>query len=452
MRNRNIILLLVLALIFRTYIMFWSFNFREHPDLLRYRDWATIPYIYNLTDPYEGKHLTFGTSPLNMPPGSLYTVFGMYRAELIVARLLLKITHTNPGELSWMNKELFLGFLRLPNMLGDILVGYLIYALVKKYKNQKNALFAAGLFLFTPSVFYNSSFWGQMDSVNTALFFLALYLFVTGKKFMSHAFLFLSLYVKLTLIYIIAPFLLLAYWLEKNKKKFVVSLTVVTLSILAMTIPISTAPHMWLYNFLQKNGLGEMNNITSLAFNFWWVIFKPRIIIGAPVTDWSFSETQFVGSPESSVVYFGLPLFTWALMIMGIVSLPFIRLILLLKSNILKPNNMFLMLSLLSFMGFLFLPHMHERYLFPFFPLMATAIGLTNTYLWIFICMSLLNFVNVYILWHPMLHPALPYSLINNADFQWLVSLLSVVLGIVLYLGVYRYLRGEMQVTGKRAH
>lgn len=423
--------------------MFWSFQFRDNPDLLRYRDWATISYLYNFKDPYEGKHLTFGTSPMNMPPGSLYTISLAYRVELIVASALLKITHTQPGQLHWMNSELINGFIRIPNILGDLLTGYLIYLLVKKYNDRKNALIASGLFLFNPSVFYNSSFWGQMDAVNNALFFLALFLYFNGKKFLSLGFIFLSLYVKLTLVFIAAPFLLLTFWLSKHKKKFLLYLSGIILAILAMTIPVSSAPHVWFYNFLQKNSLGEMNNITSLAFNFWWVIFKPRIIIGAPINAFNFSENQFAGSPPSSTVYFGLPLFIWALITMGAVCLPLIKIVLKLKAKILQPDKMFLLFSLLSLLGFLFLPHMHERYLFPFFALMATAIGLTRKYLWIFISISLLNFLNVYIIWHPMLHPALPYALINSADFQWLISLFTVIFGALLYIGIYKDLKRD---------
>jgi len=440
-QNKNIIALLLIALFFRIIVMFWSFNFRDNPDLLRYRDWATISYLYNFKDPYVGKHLTFGTSPINMPPGSLYTVSGMYRLELSVAKILLKITHTKPGELHWMNSQLINGFLRIPNILGDIVTGYLIYLLVKKYRDQKNALFAAGLFLFNPCVFYNSSFWGQMDAVNNALFFAALFLYYYGKKFLSVLFVFLSLYVKLTLVFLAAPFLLLMFLFEKYKKKFILSVSGVIALILAMTVPISSVPHIWFYNFLQKNSLGEMTNITSLAFNFWWVIFKPRIIIGSPINAFSFSENQFVGSPLSSTVYFGLPLFVWALIMMGIVLLPLVKIIFSLKAKILEPKRMFLLFSLLSLLSFLILPHMHERYLFPFFALMATAVGLTRKYLWIFISITLLNFINIYIIWHPMLYPSLPYALINSVNFQWIVSLLTVALGIILYASIYRYLK-----------
>lgn len=421
--------------------MLWSFQHVEHKDILRYRDWAILPYLYNLSDPYEGKHLTFGISPLNMPPGSLYIVTSMYKLNLLAAKLVIKITHTKPGELVWVNIQLTNAFLRIPNILSDILTGYLIYLLVRKYKDQRNAIIASGLFLFNPSIFYNSSFWGQMDSVNNALFFLAVFLYHNGKKFLTLTFLFLSLYVKLTLVFLIVPFLFITFWLEKNKIKFVFYLFLVVILILLMTIPVSPAPHVWFYQFLQKNSLGEMNNITSLAFNFWWLIFKPRILIGDPVSEFNFTQDRFIGSPPSSTVYFGIPLFMWALIAISIVSIPLIRIIFKLKEKILKPNMMFVLLSLISLLAYLFLPHMHERYLFPFIPLMATSIGLTNKYLWIFIAISLLNFVNIFIIWHPILQLTFTYSLINNENFQWFVSLLTVALGVVLYMCIYMYLK-----------
>lgn len=447
MFGKKIIFLLTLALVFRIILMLWSFQHVEHKDILRFRDWAIIPYLYSLTDPYEGKHLTFGISPLNLPPGTLYIVTSMYRLNLQAAKLVLKITHTKPGELIWVNIELTNAFLRFPNILGDILTGYLIYLLVAKFKDQRNALFASGLFLFNPSIFYNSSFWGQMDAINNALFFLAIFLFYSGKKFLTITFLFLSLYVKLTLIFLAGPILLLMFWLEKNKIKFVFYLAAVVILILLATIPVSPVPHIWFYQFFQKNSLGEMNNITSLAFNFWWVIFKPRIIIGDPTSEFNFTQDRFVGSPPSSAVYFGMPLFVWALITLIIVSLPLIKIIFTQKEKILKPNIMFLLLSLMSLLAYLFLPHMHERYLFPFISLMATSIGLTNKYFWIFIGISLLNFLNIFIIWHPILQLTFTYSLINNENFQWFISLLTVVLSVVLYVGIYMHLKRGLPVV-----
>ncbi|MGH7245826.1 MAG: hypothetical protein ACREGI_02745, partial [Candidatus Levyibacteriota bacterium] len=207
MQGKKIIFLFILALILRIGLMLLSFQHVEHKDILRFRDWATNSYLYGMSDPYKGDHLSFGTSPLNLPPGTLYTVSAMYRVNLLAAKAIIKITHTKPGQLSWVNGALIDAFLRIPSILSDLIIGYIIYLLVKKYKHEKNAILASGLFLFNPSIFYNGAFWGQMDSIHNALFFLGLYMFFTNKKFLTIFFLFLSLYVKLTLITLIAPLL-----------------------------------------------------------------------------------------------------------------------------------------------------------------------------------------------------------------------------------------------------
>jgi hypothetical protein len=431
MFRRPIIWLLLAAFIFRIFLMVWSFAHAVNKDVLRYRDWAMIPYMYKLTDPYEGKHITFGIHPLNMPPGTLYVLTGMYRVNILVAKVIYKVTHTPPGSILWVNTALTNAFLRLPNLLADLLTGYLIYALVKTYRKQTYGLCAASLYLFNPSIFYNSSYWGQMDAVNTALFFLGVYLLVQKKKTLGIFSLFLSLFVKLTLIYIIGPLIVVAFLRDKEKIIFVLSVLLSIVIILFFTLPISPSPITWFITFLHTNGLGEMHNITSLAFNVWWVLFKPKITIGQPTTDFNFTLDTFSGSPESSEIMVGLSLFTWALILFALVSIPIGMKT---KHIFLKSEGIFLFLAMISLLGYLFLPHMHERYLFPFFPLMATFIGLTGKYIWEYIGLSFLNFINLYFVWHSMIHPALPYLFMNSVNVQWTLSLLTVLVGLFLYI------------------
>ncbi|MEK7577674.1 MAG: glycosyltransferase family 39 protein [Patescibacteria group bacterium] len=439
-RFGNIGLLLLVSLILRIVLMNWSFQHTLHKDIFRFRDWAMIPYVHNLTDPYEGKHITFGIDPLNLPPATLYIVTSMYRVNILAAKVIGKITHTDPGALQWVNIQLTNAFLRLPNFIADLLTGYLIYAIVRKYKDEKKALFASSLYLFNPSILYNGAFWGQMDAINNALFFLGVCLFLYHKKLLSIIALFLSLYVKLTLIVLIGPLLGAIIWFDKEKKKIMLYSIFSIALILVMTLPISLTPHLWFWEFFQKNSLGEMNNITSLAFNFWWVIFKPRIEIGQPITDFLFTQDRFVGSPESTMMFWGLSLFTWAILLFAVVSIPLMRAVMRLKEKIWKPEVLFMLLSLLSLVGYLFLPHMHERYLFAFFPLMAVSIGLTQKHSWLFMLISLLNFLNLYIVWHPMIHPSLPYDLMNSVDFQWFLAVATVALGILLYIRSVKYI------------
>ncbi|HLD24307.1 MAG TPA: hypothetical protein VJB96_00100, partial [Patescibacteria group bacterium] len=366
---------------------------------------------------------------------------GMYRVNIVVAKVIHKVTGASPGSLQWVNVQLPNAFLRLPAMLSDILIGYVIYLLVKKYGDKKRALLASALYLFNPAVFYNSSFWGQMDAINNALFMLALYAYDIRKQFLSILSLFLSLFVKLTLVIVIGPLMALWLWLERNKRQFVLFVALSVAVVLVLTLPLSTEPHIWFYQFLQKNSLGEMNNITSLAMNFWWVVFKPRIAIGNPTSDFDFTLDTFIGSPESTAVHVGLPLFTWALVITAVVCVPLVRVVWSLREKALKPKAVFLLLSLFSLVGYLFLPHMHERYLYPFFMLMPVSIALTKRYMWAYVLLSFLNFLNLYLVWHPMLRPALPYNIMNSADFQWLLSLATVVIGMAVYVKSLKFLR-----------
>ncbi|MGH7246058.1 MAG: hypothetical protein ACREGI_03935, partial [Candidatus Levyibacteriota bacterium] len=178
--------------------------------------------------------------------------------------------------------------------------------------------------------------------------------------------------------------------------------------------------------------------ISALATNFWWVIFKPRIIIGNPLTDFSFTLDRFVGSPASQTIYFGLSLFTWALLVTSTACLPLIKIVFTLRKKILQPVALISLLYIVSLVQYLFLPQMHERYLFPFIPLMAMTIGLTGKNLWLFIAISLLNFLNLYLVWHPMVGVSLPYALMNNVNFQWSISVFTVILGLVLYVKMYK--------------
>ena len=71
--------------------------------------------------------------------------------------------------------------LKLPAMICDLLIGYVIYLIAKKYTKFQNAVLFSALYMFNPSVIINSATWGQVDSVFT-LFVLLMCYFVTEKK------------------------------------------------------------------------------------------------------------------------------------------------------------------------------------------------------------------------------------------------------------------------------
>lgn len=416
------ILLLIAGLIVRIMIALWSFNFRENTDVLRYRDWATIAYLHGFEKTYESTYLTFGTLANNQPPGSVYILYSAYEVNLVAAKILLRVLHETPGNLHWMNSSLINFFLRLPSILCDILIAVLIYIFVKKRTGEKPALLSSSFFFLNPIVIYNSSFWGQMDSINNLLFLISLLLLLKNRISLALTTFFLSLYVKVSLIFVLPFFILFAFLLlKKNSIKLIKSLLSASGVILIATLPVSKEPWLWIFNFLSKNAVGEIQNITVFAFNFWWFVFKPIILIGKPTDLFSFSEIRLVNSPFSGQVLFGVPLGILGIMLFLLSIAPFFYIIRD-KIKFLQKDELFLLCSLTFLLGFLFLPQMHERYMYPVFPILALYYGLTKKFLLSFWLLSIFHLFNLYFVWHPFQISFLSYSLLINQEFQWAIS------------------------------
>lgn len=415
---RKFILILLIGFIIRLGLVVWSFQFPQNPDLLRHRDWGRVAYLYGVKDTYLTDHLTYGTTPNNLPPGSIYLISGMYNVQIQTSKLILKIFQAKEGSIYFLNVSLLDAFLKLPFIIADVILSFLIYKIVRSKRSEKEAIFASSLFLFNPAVFYNSAVWGQMDSLNNLFFYLAIYLFLFKKNFLSILSSILSLFFKLTLFPLIVIFFLLLFISKKVEKKsifFFLFSSILTIFILFL--PVSTNPQEWFKLFFANNISQELQNVTVNAFNFWFMLFKPFV-----------GQREF---PLSQAVYLGFPLGVWASTIFIIVFAPIVRNTLIAKNRILKPENLFLLFSVVSLLIFLFFPRMHERYLYPIFPLLATYIGLKGKYLKLFLFLSFLHLLNLLVVWHPMLNSFVAFF--NNSFFQWGVSVAMVISGIYLY-------------------
>lgn len=435
---KSFILLLIVGLFLRLFISIWSNNFRENTDVLRYKDWAKIAYIFGLKDTYSSNHISFGTLANNQSPGSLYIISSMFNADILAAKLYFRLTKNTPSTISAFNGPIINFFLRIPSILADLAITILIYKIVTTFKASKKGILSANLFLFNPVVIYNSSFWGQMDSLNNLFFLLAIYCLCKKRYFFSIISMFLSLYIKLSLLFILPIFFLLLLYLY-SKKNIIVGSIISVLILCILTLPISSSPFIWIVEFVKKSAEGEMQNITAFAFNFWWIIFKPHVIIGDTASLFSFSEIELIKSPLSTNTYLSIPLYLWGFILFTLSSIP--HLFYMLKNKCKNSKHIFIFFSIVIFLGFLFLPKMHERYLYPIFPLLAVVAGYNKKMVWIYIILTILNFINVYIVWHPFILSLLPYTLIRNQSFQWLIAALICTSGIYLYFTSHEILK-----------
>ncbi len=97
---------------------------------------------------------------------------------------------------------------KIPSLIGDFICAYYVYKVVQlKYSSQSFPMFAALIFLFTPTVVLNSAFWGQADVLFTAPLIACLYFLMIRKNTLAFLAFGISLAFKLQAVFL-APLLL----------------------------------------------------------------------------------------------------------------------------------------------------------------------------------------------------------------------------------------------------
>lgn len=438
------IFLLVSALAVRIAILYFIVNAREHTDILRYKDWARIAFLYGYADTYSSTHLQFGTLPNNLPPGMLYILSFMYMIGIQISKLILSITHSLPGSIIWLNVTLITLLFRIPAIVSDLVIGIFIYKIIRNStKNFVRPFIGMGLFLFNPIVLYNSTVWGQMDAVVNVFFIASLYAYIRKNIFPSMLLFLFCLFIKLSLVYFLPVYIIL-WWKHVPWKRFLYYVAAVFSLGFILILPVSINPILWLTVFLKNNAIGEMTNITAYAFNMWWMIFHPLAIPQGIQDSFNFSIMNLQGSPSDSLVYFGISLFWWACIAFILFVIPVLyRLI---KKEI-STSDMTRSLFIVSLLAFLLLPRMHERYMYPVFPLLAILASGSGWYCLGFAGLSILHFVNIYIVWHPVELLILPYTLWGQRSVQWFVSVFIVFISAVFYISYITH--GDASLTKK---
>lgn len=121
----------------------------------------------------EGGYGSFYTSDVftDYPPGYVYILS-------ILGFFLNIFKTTGPSDVASII------VLKMPAMLADLAIGYIIYKIAKGKFGEKASLLCAGLYIFNPAVFINSTIWGQVDSVYTLCVVFMCYQ-LTKKKYNS---------------------------------------------------------------------------------------------------------------------------------------------------------------------------------------------------------------------------------------------------------------------------
>lgn len=429
------LIFLVLAILIRLFLIRWSLQFPLNGDFLRYEDWGRIAHIYGLADTYSPLHLLFSKPlPNNQPPGTLYILSGTYELYIQVGKFIGQMSRQQPGSMFWVNTRLLHIFMHFPSLLADILMGSIAYIFIKRTSQKKFALLGTIAIWFNPVIIYNSALWGQLDSLNNLFFLLSLFFAFEKKYFFSIFSLAISFYIKLSLLPLLPFYLVFLYYIShKQWKKIFIFLSISIFLLIIATFPISANPLIWLSKELPLITRGELQNITSTAFNFWWLV---SCLADACKT-----------TPHESVKFLGLTLGIWGYLLFFLGTLPFFYITWKNPKKIITQSQILLIFSLITLLTFVFLPKMHDRYLYPFFPLLAIAMILQKNkivFISIFVLSILMHLCNLLYSWYPSYFPSVWfYYILYNRIFVWSLSALCVGIGILLSILTWRSLIRE---------
>ncbi len=394
---------LLLVFLFAFILRFFLIPTAYHGDLNNNISWGDKALEIGFKDYYEAKNWAY--SEPNQPP--------LYILLFSITSFLYKTIHDLtfylnnnlglfPSSFVWFWKDWGMIYLvKLPSILSDVGIAFVIYKIVKKQ-------WIAALWLFNPLTFYNSAIWGQTDPIVNLLGLISIYFLLNKHLILTCLFFITGILFKPSLL-IFSP---LIFVILLNQKHHIVNwlANIQYIAIYVFFVCITFHPYLdfpiWLFNLYTQRFLpGEIGFLTANAFNLWYLVDPGKVL--------------------DSTLYFGIPARIWGI---GI----FISFYLLIARFFKK--NIFYALALIALTSFLFMTRIHERYLYPFFPVATILVGMQSAFLIPYIILSAVFLLNMYNLFWA---PSIPFMEVTMQTTQ-----LPVILTVInlLILGVFLFL------------
>ncbi|MEO5590853.1 MAG: hypothetical protein ABIS03_14830 [Gemmatimonadaceae bacterium] len=338
-REFTIALTLVLvALLIRGAVIFHP---GHQPDVRIFEGWAERGARYGIINMYN---TSLPGRIADYPPSILY----LYTAVGNVVEALQGDFH---------HAELFIAILKMPAIIGDILMGLLLFGLGAHAVGPRRGLAAAGLYLLLPASWIDSAVWAQADSIYTLLLVAAFAAIAMRRGVLAGVAAGLALTAKFQVL----PFLpLLAVIAVAIDWKLLVRGVVGCIAgIVLVFLPFIRARNLdQVYNAYGQ-AVGAYGILSVNAFNIWRIAFGDR---AAAVSDLTLSG--------------GLSLRTWSLAAFAIA----LALTLYFSARAVRAREsrgqqqvegVLASAAVMALVFFVFPTEIHERYLFPFIALAA---------------------------------------------------------------------------------
>ncbi len=407
--RRKLIVLILAAFFLRIVVSFLA----EHGDVVNYYWWSKDLLLHGLNGFYD-RNIANAMRPTYPPVTSYLFLMAGYLHEAVRNILWFLNVHVSifPSNLIvWIESDHgWYVFNKLPAIFSDLGIIALLYFFVRDLRDKKSGFIAASLFSFVPVFWYNSSLWGQTDSVFALPMLGAFYALYKGKIKLSVLLYGLAILTKPTCFFALPIF---AFWLIKKSslRELLSSIVVFALEVLLLYLPFHPQNLLsWVFTFYKHSLGGELNYMVANAFNFWALVFG---FDNRPDT------SSFLGMPANLVGNIIFLLFVGA---SGYIFW---------KYKKISIEMVLFLAALVSFCAFLFLPRMHDRY---FYPVLVLLIPLTVTgkkMMYIFWTLATLHLINLYHFWWV---PKIPFLVILFSNFVVEKSLIVVNIFVFLFM------------------
>ena len=228
----------------------------------------------------------------------------------------------------------FIGAIAVKKIADELLVG-------KKYQKQISLLVYA-IFLFLPTVLFNSSYWAQSDSIYTSFVLISLLYLIRKNYKLSFVFLGISFAFKLQAIFILPLYVLM--YIAERKIKFKYFLFI-PLMIFILSLPKAIYSHDLLAGFrVYLNQAGTYSQYITLNFPNIYGIF------------WGDNNNHLINTPFKELSTIGIII--TMLVLITLAFLVYIKKTKFDKKAIIEFGLFSILLTTF------FLPQMHERYMF----------------------------------------------------------------------------------------
>jgi Gpi18-like mannosyltransferase len=351
--KKNQYLTLAIVLLVSFIIRMYLSQFEGHgSDILLFKTWSRGVYYTGFSHFYYGIRSDY-------PPFYIYILWAIGTFYKSFISFSFDI-----------DSPVFTILLKMPAILADIATALLIFLIVRKYGSFRLAFISMISYAFNPAIIYDSAIWGQVDSVYTLFFMLALMFFVSGKQMLSGVFIALAILTKPQSL-VLAPLFALVM-IKKNSPLTLAKISSASCAafvVVALPFYLDTSILDLFKLYFMSYAQYPYNSLN--AFNLWAFtgLFQP-------------DNTQFLFMTYRM----------WGYLMFGLVFMYVSYFILKNKDD----KSIYIACAILFFAFFMFFTRIHERYLFPMFAPLAVAMTLDRRFSYVYVLATLTFLFNLH--------------------------------------------------------